>query len=51
MRIYCRPGEDFMNIANLLFGSNFKILLSCDRISNMADMVTGVLCATLHCNT
>ena len=40
-----------MKIASLLFGSSFKILLSCDRISNMADMVTGVFCATLHCKT
>ena len=45
----CRSGEEFMKVDNLLLGSIFKILLSCDLISNMAGMDVGVVWAVWHC--
>ena len=44
-----RSGEEFMKIDNLLFGNIFKILLSCDLISNIAGAEIGVVWAVWHC--
>ena len=49
LSINWRSGDELMKIASLLFGMSFKILLSCDLISNMADVETGVFFAILHC--
>ena len=43
-------GVEVIKTATLLLGSIFKILLSCDLISNMAWVDIGVICATLHFN-
>ena len=45
----CRSGKEFMKVDNLLFGNIFKILLSCDLISNIAWVEIGVFWAVWHC--
>ena len=44
----CRSGEELMKIDNLLFGSIFKILFSCDLISNIAGVEIGVVWVVWH---